>query len=329
MKFYLICILGFLSFFSVVGQNKPEERKEHLILMGTAFEICALHQNPDIADEAVRSAIIEISRIEQLISSYKSNSQTSLVNNLSGIRPVKVDPELYGLVERSLKLSRLTDGAFDISYAVTDKIWDFKSGHGKVPDHARADSLKALIDYHNIILNPEDTTIYLKKKGMRIGFGAIGKGYAANRAKAVMKALGIDNGYVNASGDILFWGSNHGEAWKVGLASPDERTKALGWLEVNDMAVVTSGDYVYHIQTDTANLSHIIDPKSGWPVEKMRSVTIICPDAELADGLATSVSVLGAETGLALINKLKGVECILITGDNKMLTSDHASIHNE
>ncbi|MFB6341211.1 FAD:protein FMN transferase [Saccharicrinis sp. FJH62] len=329
MKFFLICIAAVLSVFTLSGQNKLMEHKQDLTLMGTAFEICALHEDPEVADEAIRRAIIEISRIEELISSYRSNSQTSQVNNMSGIKPVKVDPELYDLVERSLKLSRLTDGAFDISYAVTDKLWDFKSGYGKVPDHARADSLKSLIDYHNIILNQKDTTIFLKKKGMRIGFGAIGKGYAANRAKGIMTALGIENGYVDASGDILFWGSNNGEPWKVGLASPDNRSKALGWLEVSDMAVVTSGDYVYHIQTDTANLSHIIDPKSGWPVEKMRSVTIICPDAELADGLATSVSVLGPETGLMLINKLRGVECILITGDNRMLTSEHASIIKE
>ncbi|MFB6320656.1 FAD:protein FMN transferase [Saccharicrinis sp. FJH54] len=329
MRFFLICITGLCWLATAAGQNKLVERKQHLTLMGTAFEVCALHQNPEVADEAIRSAILEISRIEELISSYRINSQTSQVNRMAGVEPVRVDPELYGLIERSLKLSRLTDGAFDISYAVTDNLWDFKSGHGKVPDRARADSLKALIDYHNIILNPQDTSIYLKKKGMRIGFGAIGKGYAANRAKKIMQSFGIDNGYVDASGDILFWGSNNGKSWKVGLASPENRTEALGWLEVNDMAVVTSGDYVYHIKTDTANLSHIIDPKSGWPVEKMKSVTIICPDAELADGLATSVSVLGPETGLMLINKLRGVECILITGDNKMLTSDHAYIHRE
>lgn len=320
---------GFLILFcaTVFFSSAQETVKQKLTLMGTVFEICAIHEDESMAKYAVEQGINEISRIESLISSHKPSSQTSMVNQMAGIKPVKVDMELYRLIERSLKLSKLTDGAFDISFAVTETVWDFKSTHGSAPKKEDAVVLKDLINYKNIGLNTADTTVFLRKKGMRIGFGAIGKGYAANMAKRIMTQIGIENGYVDASGDILFWGSNKGESWKVGIASPDDRSKALGWLEIKDMAVVTSGDYVYHIKNGDENLSHIIDPKTAWPVEKMRSVTVICRDAELADGLATSVSVLGPELGLSLINKLNGVECVLITADGKLYKSDNVNLN--
>jgi FAD:protein FMN transferase len=319
-------VLTFLLFiiFSINGQ---ELVKKKVLLMGTDFEICAIHENAQTAKTGIEKAVNEIIRIEELISSHKSTSQTSLVNKMAGISPVKVSAELFYLVERALKISQLTDGAFDISFAVTDNMWDFKSGTKNIPDKSSAQELSELIDYKNIILNQEDTTIFLLKKGMRIGFGAIGKGYAANMGKRILESLNISDGYIDASGDILFFGTNLGHSWKVGISSPEDRLKPFGWMDVTDMAVVTSGDYVYHIQTETENLSHIIDPKTAWPISSMRSVTIICPDAELADGLATSVSVLGAEIGLDLINKLKGVECILITSDGKLLTSANVKLN--
>lgn len=310
----------------VVPMQAEYTVKKRLTLMGTSFELCAIHPDSLAAEKAIQIGIEEIQRIEELISSHKNSSETSMINSFSGIRPVKISYELYSLIERSKKISTLTDGAFDISFAVTDKLWDFKSGRGKAPEPHQSENLKSLIDYRLIILNANDTSVFLSKKGMRIGFGAIGKGYAANKAKQQMKMAGINSGYVNASGDILFWGDNNGNPWRVGIASPEDIHKPFGWIEINNMAVVTSGDYVFNIKNDTTTLSHIIDPKTALPVTQTRSVTIICPDAELADGLATAVSVLGPATGLELINKLKGIECIIITSDNKLLMSEHVNI---
>ncbi len=322
MRIFIMYILLTL----VVPLQAENTFKKRLTLMGTSFELCAIHPDSLAAERAIQLGIEEIQRIEELISSHKTSSETSMINSFSGIRPVKISYELYSLIERSKKISTLTDGAFDISFAVTDKLWDFKSGHGKAPQPQLSENLKSLIDYRLIILNASDTSVFLSKKGMRIGFGAIGKGYAANKAKQRMKMAGINNGYVNASGDILFWGDNHGNPWRVGIASPEDIQKAFGWLEINNLAVVTAGDYVFNIKNDTTTFSHIIDPKTALPVTHTRSVTIICPDAELADGLATAVSVLGPATGLELINKLKGIECIIVTSDNKLLMSEHVNI---
>jgi thiamine biosynthesis lipoprotein len=316
-------ILAFLvgTFVQSFAQNWVGHKKV-LRLMGSRFEITAIGENDTVVWEAIRAGIHEIERIEQLISSWDANSQTSAINRMAGIEAVQVDKELFDLIYRAKKISMLTDGAFDISFASMDRIWKFDGSMKAMPQPEVVEKAASKINWQNIELNSEKKTVFLKEKGMKIGFGAIGKGYAANRAKKIMQTKKIVGGVVNASGDIMAWGeSNKPEGWTIQIANPKSKETALAWLQIQDAAVVTSGDYERFVMFDHKRYAHIIDPRSGYPTTGIKSVTIICPDAELADALATSVFVLGKEKGLALTEKMKGVECMIITDDDEVLST--------
>jgi FAD:protein FMN transferase len=163
---------------------------------------------------------------------------------------------------------------------------------------------------------------------MKIGFGAIGKGYAANKARYLMMQMGIESGMVNAGGDLITWGTTgHGEEWKIGLADPKKEKDHIAYLEIGDMAVVTSGDYERFSMINGVRYSHIIDPRTGYPCSGLKSVTIVCPDAEIADALATSVFVMGQEKGMKLINQMKDVDCILVNDRNEIITTDNIQLN--
>ena len=193
-----------------------------------------------------------------------------------------------------------------------------------LPDSVTLAEAIKKIDWTKIILDPEKSSVFLQERGMKIGFGAIGKGYAANRAKATMEKMdGVVGGVVNASGDLIVWGENGtNDGWKVQVSDPKNKDNSIAWLELRNTAIVTSGDYERYFTSNGKRYAHIINPKTGLPSTGIKSVTIICPDTELADALATSVFVLGPEKGMDLINKLKGVEGLLITDADEMLTSD-------
>ncbi len=297
--------------------------------MGCRFELTAVASNDTIAWEAIQAGIDEISRIERLISSWDSTSQTSAINKNAGIQAVEVDPELYDLIYRSKKVSKLTGGAFDISFASMDKIWDFNGQEQTMPDSQMVQYAAAKINWENILLDPENSTVFLKEKGMKIGFGAIGKGYAANRAKQIMAAItGVVGGVVNASGDLMVWGSNAQETpWTVQIADPKRKDQMIGWLALKDMAIVTSGDYEKYFTSRGIRYAHIINPKTGYPTTGISSVSVVCPDAELADALATAIFVLGKDRGLKLVNQLNQVECLIITEKGALFTSAQLQLH--
>ncbi len=265
----------------------------------------------------------EVERIEQLISSWNDNSQTSIINKNAGIQAVKVDRELFNLIQRSIRISKLTDGYFDISFSSIDKIWYFHEEMVKIPDSSTIKKSIRKIDYKKIILNPEESSVFLKEKGMKIGFGAIGKGYAAEKTKQKLQKLGVNSGLINAAGDIKCWG-NHPKTkkWKIGIINPKQKNSYSAWFDLLDSAVVTSGNYEKYASINGTNYTHIINPKTGWPVNGLQSVTIFCTNAELADALATAVFVMGKKKGLKLINQLKDIECLLIDDTNNLYFSN-------
>jgi FAD:protein FMN transferase len=271
MKYIGIILVLIGAFSSSVSAQSNKSHKEVLLLMGSRFELTAVSENEALAKKAIHAGIAEIKRIESLISSWDSNSQTSSVIRNAGIKPVKVDQELFNLIRRSIKISNLTHGAFDISYASMDKIWKFDGSMKVMPDSASVKASVSKINYENIILD-----------------------------------------------------------WKIGISNPKNKDQIYSWLTIGETAVVTSGNYEKFVEFDGVKYSHIIDPRSGYPVKGLSSVTIICPNAELADALATSVFVLGKEKGLELINQLKGIECILVTDDQKLITSTNLKLeyHN-
>ena len=242
---------------------------------------------------------------------------------MSGIAPVTVEKELFDLIKRSQKLSKITKGAFDISGTLSRYYWKFDGKESQIPSPEKLMELKRLVNYHHIILDDEEQTVFLKEKGMKIGFGAIGKGYAAVRAKVAMQNLGVESGLVNASGDLLCWGQPLADKpWTVKISDPENPDRALVEFNIPNGSVVTSGGYEKYALIDGKKYSHIIDPRTGLPVEGLKSVSIICPNPELGDALATAVTVLGQEEGLALIYQMKGVECLLINNNNETIYSD-------
>lgn len=323
MKRIGIITVILLSIITSPKAQTTKSYKEVILLMGSRFEITAVCSDEDQAKTAIKAAIQEIKRIESLISSWDANSQTSAVIKNAGIKPVKVDLELFKLIRRSIKISKLTQGAFDISYASMDKIWKFDGSMKLMPDSTAVAESVSKINYQNIELDEINKTVFLKEKGMKIGFGAIGKGYAANKALKVMSKMNLDGALVNASGDLISWGKDEGnQDWRIGISNPKNKDQIYSWLTIKENAVVTSGNYEKFVEFNGKKYSHIIDPRSGYPVSGLSSVTIICPDAELADALATAVFVMGKDKGLELINHLNGIECILVTDDQKLVTSN-------
>lgn len=322
MTKYFVFLLLFSFGFSAQAQRLVTEKKV-VKLMGSRFEFTAVADDAQLAWNAINAGIKETERIEQLISSWDKNSQTSAVNRNAGIQPVKVDKELYDLIFRAKKVSQLTQGAFDISFASMDRIWHFDGSMTAMPDSVTVADACAKINWEHIILDAKEQTVFLKESGMRIGFGAIGKGYAANRAKALMQKMpGVRGGVVNASGDLITWGASpNNEGWRVNITNPKDKEVSLGWLTIDGLSVVTSGDYERFVEFDGKRYAHIIDPRTGYPTTGIKSVTLVCPDAELADALATSVFVLGTVEGLKLINQLKNFECLIVTDADAILTS--------
>ncbi len=302
--------------------------KQSAKLMGNHFEITVCGFDELWANNLINAAIEEIQRIENLLTTFNAESETCQVNAAAGVEPVKVSRETFDLIARSLRISALTKGAFDISYGSIDKrLWNFERTMTALPDAGVAKQMVRLINYRNIILNNEDCTIFLKEKGMRIGFGGIGKGYAAEKAKYLLQQNGVTSGIVNASGDLTAWGLQpNGNPWTVGIAHPDVASLPFSFLNISDMAVATSGNYEKFVVIGGKKYSHTINPRTGLPVTGIKSVTIICPNAEMADAMATPVTIMGIEAGLYMINQLKGMACIIIDDKNKIFTSNNINI---
>ncbi len=312
----------FLLLFFYHSIQAQQIYKRVLKLMGSRFEIVVVADNQKQGDKYIDLAVNEIRRIEKVISSWDPKSETSTINRNAGIKPVKVSHELYNLINRANKISKITDGAFDISYASMDKIWHFDGSMKQMPSPEAIKKSVSKVGYQNIILDPENQTVFLKLKGMKIGFGAIGKGYAADKAKQLLVSEGVKAGIINASGDMNTWGKQpDGQKWQIGITNPLHKNTVFATFPLTDEAVVTSGNYEKYVIFNGKRYTHIIDPRTGYPASGIISATVFAPSAELADALATSIFVMGVEIGIDRINQLPGVECVIIDDKNKIHTS--------
>jgi thiamine biosynthesis lipoprotein len=323
LKNYLAIIIFFIS----TTLFPQEVYTKTVKLMGSRFDISVVAENQEKGDQYINLAINEILRIEKLISSWDTNSETSLINKMASIKPVVVNEELFNLIQRAIKISNLTKGAFDISYASLDAVWNFDGSMTEMPSDEAIKNSVAKVGYKNIEMNTDSHSVFLKLNGMKIGFGAIGKGYAADRAKALLISKGVKSGIINASGDLNTWGKQpNGKDWMVAIVNPINKEKVFSWLPVNNSAVVTSGNYEKYVNFNGTLYTHIIDPRTGYPSTGILSASIFTTNAELADALATSVFVMGVDVGLNFINQLKGVECVIIDKNNKVHTSNNINL---
>ena len=314
-------LLLFLTLISITSSSQVL-RKRTTLLMGGRFDISIVDKDSLSAEQNIDAIIAEITRIEYLISDWKSNTQVSEINRNAGIQPVKVDREVFELTQRAIHFSEITNGGFDISFAAMDRIWKFDGSMTEMPSAEAIKKSVEKVGYKNIILDSVQSTIFLKLKGMKIGFGALGEGYATDKCRAMMRAKGIEAGIINGSGDMSTWGKQpNGKDWNIGITNPFDTDKLIAVVPINNGAVTTSGSYEKFVVLNGKRYSHIINPATGYPATGLCSVTVFGPNAEIANGLSTSLMVLGKKEGLELLNKYSGYSCLMITDDGRVIKS--------
>ncbi|MDV3797382.1 FAD:protein FMN transferase [Elizabethkingia anophelis] len=296
------------------------QRSRLITLMGSRFQITLVDKDSISAERNIDKAVAEITRIENLISEWRPETQISQVNQNAGIKPIKVDREVFDLTKKGLYFSKLTDGAFDISIVAMDKIWKFDDSMDELPSEQAIKESVRNVGYRNIILDSTNSTIFLRNPGMKIGFGSIGKGYAADKTRDLMKSMGVKAGIIDASGDISTWGTQpDGKPWAIGINNPFNDHKMAAILYFKENSVTTSGSYEKYAEIHGKRYSHIMNPKTGYPSTGLTSVTITGPNATMANGFSTSVMVLGEKEGLKLLKQFPEYHYLLITDKGKIV----------
>lgn len=287
-------------------------------LMGTAFELILVGQSEEEAKLLLQSGVDEIKRLENLLSEFKQDSVTSLINKSAGKHPVEVPPEVYQLLLRCKQISELTQGAFDITVKPLKTLYNFNNKSWSFPHNSLIKKALKKTGHKHIDLS-EKNKVYLRQTGMEISFASIGKGYAADKVKEMWLKQNVKAGVINASGDMNTIGTKaNGSSWKVGIADPTSPSKTLLYIPVSGSSVATSGDYEQYFIHKGKRYSHTIDPTSGLPVTGINSVSIQGVSSELCDALATAVFVMGVDVGMHFVSQLPGTHCITIDDKNKV-----------
>jgi len=316
-----VILLTFSHFLFVFAQAQVS-RSRYPYLMGGRFDITIVAKDSLAAEENIDAVIAEISRIEYLISDWKPETQVSQVNVNAGIRPVKVDQEVLELAERAIHISELTHGAFDISFAAMERIWKFDGSMTQMPSPEAVSKAREKVGYKNIIINRDSSTIFLKLKGMKIGFGALGEGYAGDKCRDLMIEKEITAGLINATGDIQTWGTKpDGSPWYIGINNPFENDRLIAAVPLEE-AITTSGSYEKYAMIDGKRYAHIINPATGYPATGLTSVSVLGPSAEFCNALSTSIMVLGKAKGKKLLKQFPQYKCVMISDKGKYYTAN-------
>jgi FAD:protein FMN transferase len=296
-------------------------------LMGCAFELIVASSDSNEADHLLKVGIQEIKRIEEILSEFKENSIVSYINQNAGVKPVRINTEVFSLLLRCQKIAALTQGAFDISVGPLKKKYNFKNEQFTLPPQEEINDTLKLVGFSKIILDTETKEVFLPYPGMHISFAAIGKGYAADCVKKIWIDLGARSGVISASGDLTTIGKRpNGSPWDVGIANPDQKNDVAFHIPVVDASVATSGDYEQFFMYKNVRYSHNINPITGFPVKGIKSVSIISQSAELSDALATAVYVMGINVGMHLVNQLPHVHGIVIDDKNQSFYSNKINL---
>ncbi|MGR3320084.1 MAG: FAD:protein FMN transferase [Candidatus Anammoxibacter sp.] len=299
--------------------------KKTAYTMGSLMDISIYEKDEEKVNRVTEIAFNEVKRLDKLMSNYKRDSELSRVNIDAVSGYTACDGELLNVIEQSIQYSRMTSGAFDITVYPLVNLWGFYGNSdgkiaGYIPDKRELQAILPAVSYKNIKImhiastNSKQGSLFFKNNKTQIDLGAIGKGYAVDKVVEVLKSEGIKSGLVNFSGNIYAFGvPPERESWTIGLKDPfDVSNNVIGSFKIRDKAVATSGNYERFFIRNTVRYTHIIDPRTGWPVSGIISVTIICETATMADALSTGVFVLGHEKGFKLIERLNGVEGIII-----------------
>lgn len=311
----------FLTLLAVAQPARAEwmERVEDGI-MGTRIVVELWATDQAQGNAAIEAVLAEMRRVDAAMSTYKPTSELSMVNARAAEEPIKITPELFDLLATSLEYSRITDGAFDITYASVGYMYDFRK-HVRPDDKQIAAALPG-INYRHVELDRKNSTVHFARPGVRIDLGGIGKGHAVDRGIAVLQARGIEHALVTAGGDSRIIGDRFGQPWVVGIRHPDRKDEVIARIPLEDAALSTSGDYERYFDEDGVRYHHIIDPKTGHSASKVRSATIIGPTATRTDGLSKTAFILGPEKAIEIYNRLEDIDAVLVTPEGKVLYTE-------
>jgi thiamine biosynthesis lipoprotein ApbE len=291
--------------------------KQTRMIMGTFAEVSVYSDDEKIAGKAIEASLDEMERMDRIMSNYKDDSELSQVNKNAAKSPVPCGRELLEVLEHSLHYSELSDGAFDVTVSPVIAAWGFFTGKGRIPSDKELAKLLPVVSYRNIVINkgsnPEKPgAILFKHPQTKIDLGAIGKGYAVDKALEIVSKYAVNNACINLGGNIYVRSAPAGKnAWKVGVQHPRNKAEILGYLELKDESTATSGDYERFIEIKGKRYSHIVDPRTGMPVKDVVAVTIVAPTGTAVDALSTSVFVLGLEKGMNLVKSIPGVDAMI------------------
>jgi len=289
-------------------------------MMGTEVSVYLWSEDPDEGQQALEEVFVEAERINRLMSTYIDGSEISEINRMAAERPVVAGEELFRIIQRSLDISVLTRGAFDITYDSVGQHYDFRARQR--PDEDTVETEKEYIDYRYVRLDQVTSSISFLKDGVRINLGGIAKGYVVERGVDLLRGRGIRHAIVTAGGDSRLLGDRRGRPWMVGIRDPRQEGQVAISVPLADEAISTSGDYERFFDEEGVRYHHIIKPSSGEPAAGVHSATVFGPDAVITDALSTSVFVLGVDQGLTLIATLPDYESIVIDAEGQVYYSD-------
>lgn len=314
-----------LLLLAALGQEESQHRVFRGEAMGSSLEIQVLGPDPALLDRAIAEARAEIDRLDRMMTDWKETGALMEVNREAGRKAVQVPAEFLFIVKRALQVSELTNGAFDITWAGAGRLWKWWEPDPAVPSPEAVKAALENVGWRNVVIDEKASTLTLAKPGVRIGLGAIVPGYAGDLAMRKIRALGVKDALVNLSGDVLAAGTKRGQPWKIGLEHPRKPGETFALMPASDQAVSTSSDSKRFFIRDGRRYGHIIDPRTGVPADRCQSATVTASTLAYADALATAVFVLGPEEGMALLEKLPGVEGVIVAADGKVTVSSGLS----
>src|SRR5262245_38341722 len=301
----------------------PEVVERSRVSMGSEVHLTAWTADERGALDAFEAAFDEFDRLDALMSVWKEGSEVERLNRAAGEMPVPIGPEMREVLSMARLASEWTEGKFDVTFGVLSGLWKFDHDlDGNVPSRADVQARLPLIDYQQLVVDEAKGTAFLKRKGMRVHLGGIGKGYAVDRAAAIVRGRGFNDFMIQSGGDLYVAGKRGDRPWRAGIQDPrGPKGSSFAAMDLSDAAFTTSGDYERFFMKDGRRYHHIIDPDTGEPSQGARSVTIVAKTASLADALDTGIFILGPEKGMARIERLNGVEGVIFTSSNNVLVA--------
>jgi thiamine biosynthesis lipoprotein len=314
----VLCLIFLTAFLNGCDLKKEAIFKETRASMYTIVSITVVSDSPGTVRKATEESYAELDRIAALLNFYDDKSELSSINRQAGITPVKVSGETLGIIEESVNISKMTEGAFDVTVGTLVKLWDMKKQI--IPDKKLIDQTRKSVGYGNIVIDRAASTVFIKKEGASIDLGGIVKGYAADRVVDILKRNGITSGIAAIGGEVRAFGKRpDGQPWVVGIQNPRQKgtsDEIIATIEISDKAMSTSGDYNKYFEKDGRRYHHLIDPKTGSPSRRCGSTTVIAKDATTSDGFS-KLFILGPKKGIVVAKKV-GFDVIFIDCDGRV-----------